>query len=286
MFGFYSRAESQIKSNRPHLPQPHPNASESHIEGGRQSTSVFDKAKNGTIAPNDELKSESSEVLNFSRDQIRSTRRPHFREDASSFGYDWIASMLDNTHDFSDKSDDYFIELQNFRKVNAEECISLFPFPESSRSLELLQSSRSSSGTRRSEGHPDKDEFDSPQPMYRLNERLFPVAQPRPHGGINPLRTEHDHLIRVSIPEHSFVPLSTVAFSKKEDFAPSNSCSLTKHCMLGYETSTIRNFPPQASANLLQTCTRNRQTAMDSRQSASPRNTSSPRYTSRHATRI
>lgn len=41
----------------------------------------------------------------------------------SLLGYDWIAGMLDNTSYLSERPDDYFDDLKEFRRVNKEECI-------------------------------------------------------------------------------------------------------------------------------------------------------------------
>lgn len=40
----------------------------------------------------------------------------------SLLGYDWIAGMLDNTSYLSEKPDDYFDDLKEFRRVNKEDC--------------------------------------------------------------------------------------------------------------------------------------------------------------------
>uniref|UniRef100_UPI00398F4641 uncharacterized protein miip isoform X2 n=1 Tax=Pristiophorus japonicus TaxID=55135 RepID=UPI00398F4641 len=38
-------------------------------------------------------------------------------------GYDWIAGLIDVDSPVSEKSEQYFVELQNFRRVNKEECV-------------------------------------------------------------------------------------------------------------------------------------------------------------------
>ena len=40
----------------------------------------------------------------------------------SLLGYDWIAGMLDNTTYLSERPDDYFDDLKEFRRVNKEDC--------------------------------------------------------------------------------------------------------------------------------------------------------------------
>lgn len=37
-------------------------------------------------------------------------------------GYDWIAGLLDNTSYLSERPDDFFDELKEFRRVNKEDC--------------------------------------------------------------------------------------------------------------------------------------------------------------------
>lgn len=39
-------------------------------------------------------------------------------------GYDWIAGILDNTSYIAEKSDDFFDDLKEFRRVNKDECYS------------------------------------------------------------------------------------------------------------------------------------------------------------------
>ena len=40
----------------------------------------------------------------------------------SLLGYDWIAGLLDNTSYLSERPDDFFDELKEFRRVNKEDC--------------------------------------------------------------------------------------------------------------------------------------------------------------------
>ena len=40
----------------------------------------------------------------------------------SLLGYDWIAGMLDNTSYLSERPDDYFDDLKEFRRVNKDDC--------------------------------------------------------------------------------------------------------------------------------------------------------------------
>lgn len=40
----------------------------------------------------------------------------------SLLGYDWIAGLLDNTSYLSERPDDFFDDLKEFRRVNKEDC--------------------------------------------------------------------------------------------------------------------------------------------------------------------
>ena len=40
----------------------------------------------------------------------------------SLLGYDWIAGLLDNTSYLSERPDDFFDELKEFRRVHKEDC--------------------------------------------------------------------------------------------------------------------------------------------------------------------
>ena len=42
----------------------------------------------------------------------------------SMLGYDWIAGILDNTSYLAEKSDDFFDNLKEFRRVNKDDCYS------------------------------------------------------------------------------------------------------------------------------------------------------------------
>ena len=42
----------------------------------------------------------------------------------SMLGYDWIAGILDNTSYLTEKNDDFFEDLKEFRRVNKDDCYS------------------------------------------------------------------------------------------------------------------------------------------------------------------
>lgn len=41
-------------------------------------------------------------------------------------GYDWIAGLVDNNRGLGDRSEDYFDELREFRRINRDECVNDF----------------------------------------------------------------------------------------------------------------------------------------------------------------
>ncbi|XP_058674807.1 migration and invasion-inhibitory protein isoform X1 [Ammospiza caudacuta] len=189
-----------------------------------------------------------------SKDLKKETRRvtfqPDHEEDAipvSSWsahpflGYDWIAGLLDTKSPVTEKSEQYFAELQEFRQSNRETCIHQqhlepedYTGPE--QELDLIIGSH-------------KCVY-----CYGLNERLFtipvdseaacPVCKiPRSHQPPGTLK-EPTH-VRVSIPRGALLPAHRYRAHRRRSFQPADDLALSSHCLAGWE-----NMVPSSSTLL------------------------------------
>ncbi|OWK50606.1 Migration and invasion-inhibitory protein [Lonchura striata] len=148
-------------------------------------------------------------------------------------GYDWIAGLLDTKSSVTEKSDQYFAELQEFRQSNRETCIHqqhLEPKaldctgPE--EELDLITDSH-------------KCFY-----CYGLNQRLFtvpvdsesacPVCKiPRTHQP--PGTLEEPTYVRVSIPRSALLPAYKYKAHRRRSFEPADDLALPSHCLAGWE---------------------------------------------------
>ncbi|KAM4014865.1 migration and invasion-inhibitory protein [Anomaloglossus baeobatrachus] len=146
-------------------------------------------------------------------------------------GYDWIAGLLEVKSPITNKSDQFFSEISEFRRVNREECAHEY-FTESGvqdSSVEDLDIS-----------------MDTHQCVYcyRVNQRLFtspvgaepacPVCKKR-RGGRHVL--EEPAFIRVSIPRSTLLPPYKYRAHRRKSFDPTDSLALPSHCLAGWENS-------------------------------------------------
>ncbi|XP_067873367.1 uncharacterized protein miip isoform X2 [Heterodontus francisci] len=159
-------------------------------------------------------------------------------------GYDWIAGLIDIDSPMSEKSEEYFMELQNFRRVNKEECVH-------QEYMEAEELDVQVSG---------QEELDYNRQIhqcthsYRVNSRLFAVPlepaaacpvcktpkSKRPHTMEDPA------YIRVSIPRSTLLPPHKYKPHRRKSFDPTDSLSLPSHCLLGWE-STMPSTAPVAN---------------------------------------
>ncbi|XP_059343426.1 migration and invasion-inhibitory protein isoform X1 [Ammospiza nelsoni] len=156
-------------------------------------------------------------------------------------GYDWIAGLLDTKSPVTEKSEQYFAELQEFRQSNRETCIHQqhlepedYTGPE--QELDLIIGSH-------------KCVY-----CYGLNERLFtipvdseaacPVCKiPRSHQPPGTLK-EPTH-VRVSIPRGALLPAHRYRAHRRRSFQPADNLALSSHCLAGWE-----NMVPSSSTLL------------------------------------
>ncbi|XP_072464997.1 migration and invasion-inhibitory protein isoform X1 [Notamacropus eugenii] len=158
-------------------------------------------------------------------------------------GYDVIAGLLDTASPVTHKPENYFSDLQDFRKAYKEECISKYPELDS---LDLPSSTR------------NKQNPDSHQCIhcYRVNQRLFTVP-------LDPLATcpvcktsrsqwgpetlEHPAQVRVSVPFSTFLPPHQYSIHRRQSFDTSDTMALPRHCLMGWDSVPI----PSASSSAL-----------------------------------
>ncbi|XP_060115001.1 migration and invasion-inhibitory protein [Heteronotia binoei] len=148
-------------------------------------------------------------------------------------GYDWIAGLLDMDCSVSEKPEQYFSELQDFRRVNRDACV----YDGCLRS-EILGSSALNQGS--------ETESTSHQCVfcYRLNKRLFTV----PTGSeaacpiCKTLRTQQPPetlvepaFVRVSIPRSTLLPPYKHKIHRRKSYEPADDLALPSHCLAGWE---------------------------------------------------
>ncbi|XP_069803880.1 migration and invasion-inhibitory protein [Dendropsophus ebraccatus] len=151
-------------------------------------------------------------------------------------GYDWIAGLLEVKSPITNKSDQFFSEINEFRRVNREECAHEY-FTESEAqdsSVEDLDIS-----------------LDSHQCVYcyRVNQRLFtspvgsepacPVCKKR--RGRRHVSLEEPAYIRVSIPRSTLLPPYKYRAHRRKSFDPTDSLALPSHCLAGWENTVPSN---------------------------------------------
>ncbi|KAL9825298.1 uncharacterized protein GJ701_014254 isoform 2-T2 [Geothlypis trichas] len=156
-------------------------------------------------------------------------------------GYDWIAGLLDTKSPVTEKSEQYFAELQEFRQSNRETCIH--------------------------QQHLEPEDYTGPEQeldlvigshkcvyCYGVNERLFtipvdpqaacPVCKiPRSHQP--PGTLEEPTHVKVSIPRGALLPAPRYRAHRRSSFQPTDDLALSSHCLAGWE-----NMVPSSSTLL------------------------------------
>ncbi|KAL5015454.1 hypothetical protein ScPMuIL_009724 [Solemya velum] len=166
-------------------------------------------------------------------------------------GYDWIAGLLDNSSGAMDMSEAHFEELRDFRRVNRDECVNQF-YMEAPASLEELK---------QREPGPVAEalEITKVKP-YTVNERLFTVPLKKTVQGDVIDQTERSQtteptaedprFVRVSIPRSSLMSPHRVKPHRRRSFDPTDTCSLTEHCLLGWQNSCPSMMPSASHVGL------------------------------------
>ncbi|XP_061456595.1 migration and invasion-inhibitory protein isoform X2 [Rhineura floridana] len=162
-------------------------------------------------------------------------------------GYDWIAGLLDMDSSMSEKPDEYFSELQEFRQVNREACIY----------NQDLRPERLRSAACNYESDMDIDPA-SHQCIYcyRLNKRLFAVpldSEPTcpvcktPRAQQPPETLVEPSFVRVSIPRSTLLPAYKHKIHRRKSYEPADNLALPSHCLAGLE-NPLRAFSPTLSS--------------------------------------
>ncbi|KAM4651639.1 migration and invasion-inhibitory protein [Discoglossus pictus] len=157
-------------------------------------------------------------------------------------GYDWIAGILELDSPITNKSEEFFSEINEFRRVNREECAQDYYTPSDTEDL-------STPG----------DELDLSLDThecvycYRVNNRLFtspvgpesacPICKKR-RAKRHPT-VEEPAYIRVSIPRSTLLPPYKYKAHRRKSFDPTDSLALPSHCLAGWE-----NAAPSCEANV------------------------------------
>ncbi|XP_064253089.1 migration and invasion-inhibitory protein isoform X2 [Passer domesticus] len=158
-------------------------------------------------------------------------------------GYDWIAGLLDTKSPVTEKSEQYFAELQEFRQSNRETCIHQQHLePEAldctspEEELDLIIGSH-------------KCVY-----CYGLNQRLFTIPLDSesacpvckiPRSQQPPGTLEEPAYVRVSIPRSALLPAHKYKAHRRRSFEPADDLALPSHCMAGWE-----NMVPSSSTLL------------------------------------
>ncbi|XP_042333929.1 migration and invasion-inhibitory protein isoform X2 [Sceloporus undulatus] len=140
-------------------------------------------------------------------------------------GYDWIAGLLDaGPSSVAEKPDQYFSELQEFRRVNRDACI----YDQDLWSEDPASSARH----RESETDPASHQCVF---CYRLNKRLFP--QPlNPESACPVCKTPRNQrppetpvepaFVRVSIPRSTLLPAYKHKIHRRKSYEPADDLAL------------------------------------------------------------
>ncbi|XP_053546047.1 migration and invasion-inhibitory protein [Bombina bombina] len=149
-------------------------------------------------------------------------------------GYDWIAGLLEVNSPITNKSDEYFSDINEFRRVNKEECVHDY------YTLSDLQDLSA-----------DDEELDLSADThkcvycYRVNDRLFtspmgpesacPICKKR-RSRRHPTLEEPAY-IRISIPRSTLQPPYKYKAHRRRSFDPTDSLALPSHCLAGWENA-------------------------------------------------
>uniref|UniRef100_A0A8C8RNP7 Migration and invasion inhibitory protein n=1 Tax=Pelusios castaneus TaxID=367368 RepID=A0A8C8RNP7_9SAUR len=163
-------------------------------------------------------------------------------------GYDWIAGLLETDSSLSEKSEQYFSELREFRQVNKEACV--HEEDAGAEALDYLA--------------PEQEADLVPSShqciyCYRLNRRLFTVpvdsqsACPMcktPRARRPPETLEEPAFVRVSIPRSTLLPAYKYKIHRRKSFEPADNLALPSHCLAGWENVVPSSSPTLSSLDL------------------------------------
>lgn len=167
-------------------------------------------------------------------------------------GYDWIAALLDNDRGATNHPESYFDELREFRRLNRDECVNRF-YMEGPESL-FYESS---------DPEPVKEILqDTKVKPYVVNDRLFTeplkntllpgedIDSPEDRKTAKKPTQENPRFVRVSIPRSTLMSPHRVKPHRRNSLEDTDSFSLSRHCMKGYENSVPSMVPTASNIGL------------------------------------
>ncbi|XP_078607764.1 uncharacterized protein LOC144879822 [Branchiostoma floridae x Branchiostoma japonicum] len=174
-------------------------------------------------------------------------------DDQPLLGYDWIAGLLDNDASSLDRSEGFFEELREFRRVNREEC-------EHKATLEVKTPQFSRHKSPLPPAGASDDTHDCVH-SYRLNSRLFPTPMHSNFAGdsecaiCKSTRSGEETLespayVRVSVPRSSLVNSLRVKPHRRRSFDPSDTVGLSGHTLAGWQNSCPSTIPAASNLDL------------------------------------
>ncbi|KAJ7394741.1 hypothetical protein OS493_000571 [Desmophyllum pertusum] len=188
----------------------------------------------------------------------------------SLLGYDWIAGLLDNTSYLSERPDDFFDDLKEFRRVNRGDC---FGTTISERPYSPLKFTPS----RTTQGNTEN--VVSCDNAYTLNERLFAVPIHGPETACSVCHTKQESeyetegsYVRVSVPRSSLLSPRKFKPHRRASFDPTDAVGLSSHCLAGWENSKPTVIPMPSSLDLRTSLHKSRTTLDASRAGRFPSN--------------
>lgn len=167
-------------------------------------------------------------------------------------GYDWIAALLDNDRGATNHPESYFDELREFRRLNRDECVNRF-YMEGPESL-FYESS---------DPEPVKEILqDTKVKPYIVNDRLFTeplkntllpgedIDSPEDRKTAKKPTLENPRFVRVSIPRSTLMSPHRVKPHRRKSLEDTDSFSISRHCMKGYENSVPSMVPTASNIGL------------------------------------
>ncbi|XP_062400358.1 migration and invasion-inhibitory protein [Sardina pilchardus] len=200
-----------------------------------------------SILRQDSLRREVSRVT-FQATGEDPSLTPDRRRVQPLLGYDWIAGLLDADSSLTERSEQFFSELRNFRQVNKDECVH-----SQSSGLSNAEVAISDEGELQSKADSHQCTF-----CYRINNRLF-AAPLDPQVGCPVCKmpkSKHPHtvsepaFIRVSIPRSTLLPAYRYKAHRRCSFDPSDSLGLPSHCLSGWSNTPPSTIPHMSSLDL------------------------------------
>lgn len=170
-------------------------------------------------------------------------------KDRRLLGYDWIAALIHNDTGLMNESESYFHELREFRRSNRDECCNDF-YMEGPFTLTETEPVTVEKALKESKVQP-----------YTVNERLFTVPITEDLLG-RPLDSDKENrpseeptqevprFVRVSIPRSTLQMPYKVRPHRRRSFDASDSCSLSDHCLMGWNAVSPATLPTAKSIAL------------------------------------